>query len=244
MKLFRVVVSLRLRKWPRRCPPTLEGGGGVALAALFEQHKTRRPSMIHRIGRMAAIALSLAPALVQAQGPAAATVAVTVDNFVRAESDRYFTMVVRQGSFGKFFHRRELPPPASTIVVRPNRDTLYSTAVFDLDAGPVTITLPDAGKRFRSMAVISDDEHVPAAIYEAGRYTIDRKTVGTRYVMVGLRTLFDPADPQDQQQAVALQDATRVEQKSQGSFEVPNWDSAGLKKLRDSLLALGETVPD
>jgi hypothetical protein len=26
-----------------------------------------------------------------------------------------------------------------------NRDTLYSAAVFDLDAGPVTITLPDAG---------------------------------------------------------------------------------------------------
>jgi hypothetical protein len=33
-------------------------------------------------------------------------------------------------------------------VARANRDTLYSAAVFDLDAGPVTITLPDAGQRF------------------------------------------------------------------------------------------------
>jgi len=36
------------------------------------------------------------------------------------------------------------------IVIRLNRDTLYSSAVFDLDAGPVTITLPEAGQRFRS----------------------------------------------------------------------------------------------
>jgi hypothetical protein len=28
----------------------------------------------------------------------------------------------------------------------------------DLDAGPVTITLPDAGKRFMSMQVINEDE--------------------------------------------------------------------------------------
>ena len=38
-------------------------------------------------------------------------------------------------------------------MIRLNRDTLYSSAVFDLDAGPVTITLPDAGKRFMSMLV-------------------------------------------------------------------------------------------
>ena len=41
-------------------------------------------------------------------------------------------------------------------VVRLNRDTLYSSAVLDLDAGPVTITLPDAGKRFMSMQVTSE----------------------------------------------------------------------------------------
>jgi hypothetical protein len=41
--------------------------------------------------------------------------------------------------------------------VRPNRDTLYSHAVFDLDAGPATCTLPDAEKRFTSMIVIGED---------------------------------------------------------------------------------------
>ena len=31
--------------------------------------------------------------------------------------------------------------------------------MFDFDAGPVTITLPDAGKRFMSMQVIDEDQH-------------------------------------------------------------------------------------
>ena len=201
--------------------------------------------MIKRICHQAAIAFCLAaPVLLHAQTPAGDTVPVTADNFVRAESDRYFTMVVRQQGFGRFFHRRELPPPDSNIIVRANRDTLYSTAVFDLDAGPVTITLPDAGKRFRSMAIINQDQHVPAAIYAAGTYTIDRKTVGTRYALVGIRTLVDPASAEDRRQAYALQDATKSEQKSPGSFEVPHWDPVSLKKMRDALLTLASTVPD
>ena len=50
-------------------------------------------------------------------------------------------------------------------VVRMNRDTLYASGVFDLDAGPVTITLPDAGKRFMSMQVIDEDEYTPMVVY-------------------------------------------------------------------------------
>jgi hypothetical protein len=202
-------------------------------------------TIIHRAYRIAAIALTLAaPPLLHAQVPATEAVPVTVDTFVRAESDRYFAAAVRQGGFGKFYHRRDLAALDKIVVVRANRDTLYSTAVFDLDAAPVTITLPDAGKRLRSMAVINQDNHVPAAIYGAGTYTLDRNTVGTRYAMVAVRTLFDPADARDQQQAIALQDAIKVEQKEQGRFEVPRWDPVSHKKVRDALLVLADTVPD
>jgi len=31
----------------------------------------------------------------------------------------------------------------------------------DLNGGPVTITLPDAGKRFMSMQIINEDHYVP-----------------------------------------------------------------------------------
>src|SRR3984885_5757952 len=90
---------------------------------------------------------------------------VTPDNFVRAESDLYFSGVVKDGGFGKFMHRREPTPIAKQTVIRMNRDTLYSAAVFDLDAGPVTITLPNAGKRFLSMQVIDEDEYTPEVHY-------------------------------------------------------------------------------
>ncbi len=80
-----------------------------------------------------------------ASAPAAA-VPVTPDNFVRAESDRYLGNLVRESEIGKLFHRREPAAIDNQTVIRLNRDTLYSSAVFDLDAGPVTITLPDAGK--------------------------------------------------------------------------------------------------
>ena len=125
-----------------------------------------------------------------------------------------------------------------------NRDTLYSSAVFDLDAGPVTITLPDAGKRFMSMQVIDEDQYTPAVVYAAGNYTYTRDKIGTRYVITAVRTLIDPANPKDVEEVHKLQDAIKVEQKSPGKFEVPNWDPASQKKVRDALLVLGSTLPD
>jgi hypothetical protein len=74
-----------------------------------------------------------------------------VDNFPRAESDLYMGNMVKDGALGRFVHCREPASIDNQTVIRLNRDTLYSSAVFDLDAGPVTVTLPDAGKRFMSM---------------------------------------------------------------------------------------------
>ena len=116
--------------------------------------------------------------------------------------------------------------------------------MFDLDAGPVTITLPDAGKRFMSMQVINEDHYVPGVYYGAGSYTLDKEKVGTRYVAAAIRTLVDPNDPEDLKQVHALQDAIKVEQASPGMFEVPSWDPASQKKVRDALLVLATTMPD
>src|SRR5260221_6901021 len=76
---------------------------------------------------------------------------VTVENYSRAQTDVNFAGVVKNGGFGKFRHGRELAPPVQQGIVRPNRDTLYSFAIVHLDAGPGTIALPDAGKRFMGM---------------------------------------------------------------------------------------------
>ena len=188
-------------------------------------------------------ALSCFATVAAAQG--GTSVAVTADNFTRAESDGYFANIVRQaGGVGRFFHRRALEPVDSQIVIRANRETMYSAAVFDLDAGPVTVTLPDAGKRFRSMIVIDEDQYTPAVIYDAGRYTYSRKTIDTRYLMLALRTLVDPNDPADVARVHALQDGTQIELPGgPGRFEIPNWDPVSHKRVRDALLVLASTLP-
>jgi hypothetical protein len=172
------------------------------------------------------------------------SVPVTVDNFTRAESDMYLGNAVKDaGGIGRMSHRREVTPIDQQFVIRTNRDTLYSPGVFDLDAGPVTVTLPDAGKRFRSMMVVNQDHYIVGNVeYRAGSYTYDRQKVGTRYVLIALRTFVDPNDPKDVAKVHALQDETRVTQKAAGKFEVPNWDAASQKKIRDALLVLGSTT--
>ncbi|MET4068739.1 hypothetical protein ABID58_003537 [Bradyrhizobium sp. S3.2.6] len=177
--------------------------------------------------------------------PTPETIPITVDNFVRAESDLYFRGILKDsGGIGKVLHRREPAAIDKQTVIRLNRDTLYSSAVFDLDAGPVTITLPDTGKRFMSMQVINEDHYVPEVVYGKGSHTLSKDKVGTRYVAVAIRTLVDPADPKDIETVHRLQDAITVTQKAAGAFEAPDWDQASQKKVRDALLVLGSTIPD
>jgi hypothetical protein len=184
---------------------------------------------------------TLAPA-----APGGDSVPVTADNFTRAESDAYFANIVKSaGGVGRFFHRRGLEPIDRQIVIRANRDTVYSAAVLDLDAGPVTVTLPDAGKRFRSMIVIDEDQYTPAVVYDAGRYTYTRERIGTRYLMLALRTLVDPNDPKDLAAVRGLQDATTIAQSGgPGAFKTPNWDPVSHNKVKDALLVLASTLPD
>jgi hypothetical protein len=192
----------------------------------------------------AANSAAFAQALPAPQTPVDDRVLVTPDNFNRAETDMLLGSTVKDGGFGKFVHHRELYPIDAPIV-RPNRDTLYSFAAFDLDAGPVTITLPDAGRRFMSMEVIDEDQYSPEVIYGAGSHSFAREKIGTRYLTLGVRILVDPADPEDIKRVHALQDAIKVDQPGgPGRFEVPNWDQASQKKVRDALLVLGATLPD
>jgi hypothetical protein len=170
---------------------------------------------------------------------------VTPDNFNRAETDMYFRWMIRlAGGIGCFHHRREVMPIEWQTVVRPNRDTLYSSAVFDLDAAPVTITLPDSGARFMSMLILDQDQFAPAVVHGTGRHVLSRAQIGTRYAMAEVRTLVDPRNPHDLQEAHRLQDAIAIEQERQGWFQVPAWDRTSQRTVRNALVALGRTVHD
>ncbi len=193
---------------------------------------------------LAAVSLVMASAVASAQTTASRTEFVTVENYNRAQTDVNFAGVVKMGGFGKFRHGRELAPPVQQGIVRPNRDTLYSFAIVDFDAGPATITLPDAGKRFMGMQVVNQDQYTRATYYGAGVHTLTKKMIGTRYAIAVIRFLVDFSQEEDVRQVHALQDAIKFSQERPGTFEVPNWDEASLKKVQTALQQLGTTVSD
>jgi hypothetical protein len=191
------------------------------------------------------LALAASSAAFGQASQAGSATLVNPDNFNRAESDKYFAETIkRAGGVGKLDHRREIMDIKNQAVVRANRDTLYSAAVFDLDGGPVTITLPDAGKRFMSLMAIDEDQYVVTVEYGAGKYTFTKDQVGTRYLMIGIRTFVDPASSGDIKKVHDLQDHVEATQVQTGGFVARNWDQASQNKVRDALLVLSSTLPD
>src|SRR5882757_2816384 len=193
---------------------------------------------------LAAMSLVIASAAASAQTTASSTELVTVENYNRAQTDVNFAGVVKNGGFGKFRHGRELAPPVQQGIIRPNRDTLYSFAIFDLDAGPVTIKLPDGAKRFMAMQVVNEDQYTTGVHYGAGSHTLTRETIGTRYAIVVVRFLVDFSNKEEIEEAHGLQDAVKSSQDRPGAFEIPNWNEASVKKVKAALLQLGTTVSD
>jgi hypothetical protein len=190
------------------------------------------------------LSLAAMSAVALPQTPSSPTVPVTIDNYNRAQSDVYFAVIAKGGGFGKFRHGRDLAPIGQGGIIRPNRDTLYSLAVFDLAAGPVTITLPDPDKHFITMQIINEDQYTQPVYYGAGSHTLTREMIGTRYAGVAIRVLVDPRDKNELQEIHALQDAIKVTQQNPGTFQVPSWDEASRKKVQAALLQLGTTISD
>jgi hypothetical protein len=184
--------------------------------------------------------ICLAP-LARAQS-LADTVPVTAQNFMRAESDNYLAVNVKKAGLGRLAHNREPASIEDQTVIRLNRDTLYSFGVFDLAAPPVTVTLPHAGKRFMSLMIVNEDHYVPFVAYDTKTHTLTEQNVGTRYVLLAVRTLVNPNDPKDLDEVHRLQDAIKVSQKEAGKLELPNWDQASLKEIRESLLVLAKHI--
>src|SRR4051794_18399605 len=98
---------------------------------------------------------------------------VTVDNFVRAETNRTLAGLAAQaGGVNRWRHARVPTPLDEQTVVRMNRDTLYSTCVTDISKGAV-LTVPDGGSRYVSVMVVNQDHYINKVFHTAGSYELN-----------------------------------------------------------------------
>jgi len=176
------------------------------------------------------------------ESPVAHTLQVTPDNFVRAETDLQFMTVVKRGGFGRLTHERDFSLVGRQPIPWADADVLRSRGVFDLELGPVEVTLPPSGDRFMSIEALDEDHYTLAMFYGPGTYTFSFENVSTRYVLLVVRIMVDPADAADLAGAHALQDALVVARQGGGRFVIPNWDPVSQARVRTALQLLGNTV--
>ena len=171
------------------------------------------------------------------------TVQVTVDTFVRAESNRMMaSLMAGAGGINRWQHIRVPTPLDQQTVVRMNRDTLYSFAVVDLAAG-ATVTMPDSSGRYASLTVVNQDHFINRVIHSPGDHELTVADFGTRYVLLVMRVLADPADPDDVAAANAVQDGLAVTAGSAEPLMIPDYDTESFNAVRDALTELGRTLP-
>lgn len=144
-------------------------------------------------------------------------IVVTEENFPQAYSNMRFDAIIKQaGGINKFL---EMPvvssDPAKQFVVRMNRDTFYSTSVFDMTGG-IYITIPETDQ-YVSIQVVDENHETQPMIYGPGKH---RLTAKTTHAFVVVRSLDDNA----RRNLV-------TEVNSATPFSVKNWDKESFEKV-------------
>ena len=102
---------------------------------------------------------------------------------------RFDAIIKRAGGINKF---KEMGTarndPKKQFVVRMNRDTHYSTGVFDME-GHVYLTIPETDE-YISIQVVDENHKTQPMIYGPGRHKLTAKT---KYAFIAVRPLDDAA---------------------------------------------------
>jgi hypothetical protein len=175
----------------------------------------------------------------QAQEAPAKTTKVTEENYSLAETQVIFGGYVKKiaaatgtNGVGVWMHNKEGADPKDRTIMRINFDTIYSFVVLDLTE-PATLVMPESNGRYQNAWFITEGHHNPRAINKPGTYTITQKDVGSRYIMIAIRTQANVEDPKDMAIANALQDKLEIHQKDRGSYKASNsWNMDEILKMR------------
>ena len=150
---------------------------------------------------------------------------VTDENYALAETQVIFTDYVsriakatKTNGTGILIHKRQAPDPADKTVVRINFDTRYSFAVLDL-THDATLVLPETNGRYQSAWFITEEHYNPLGINNPGTYKITQKEMGSRFVMVVVRTQVNMEDEKDMAEVSALQNKIQLYQEEKGEYK-------------------------
>ncbi len=157
---------------------------------------------------------------------------VNASNFAIAETHRTMSDYVEKVGLSAFDHYREFTPLDKQVIPRMNRDTLYSFAVVDLRNNPAVISIGDNGGRYQSVLIINEGHFSRAVLYDAGTHEYTEELNGSRYALILVRTGLNADDPADYADANAAQDALKITQKSNGKFELPDWDMESYERAK------------
>lgn len=169
---------------------------------------------------------------------------VTVDNFVRAETDAMFAGLLKvTGGVNAFSHDRKLASLDQQPVIRQNRDTLYSFAIVDISDG-ASVTIPEYGDRYLSVMLINRDHYINRVLHEPGTYSLTPGELGSDFIALVVRILFNPNDRDDLAMIHDIQDGITLTAGAERPFSPGAFDANSHKKTRDLLLALSEDLTD
>src|SRR4051812_6422003 len=167
---------------------------------------------------------------------------VSVDNFVRAETDRMFADLQRDaGGVNRFLHNREPAAIDKQTVIRLNRDTLYSFAVVDISEG-ANLTIPHAGDRYLSVMAVNQEHYIERVFHDSGSYELSIDGFGSPYVTVAARILVDPQSPGDPDAVAGIQDGLEIQAGSEQPFRSLEYDAESLDRTRRALLGLASDM--
>lgn len=150
---------------------------------------------------------------------------VTDENYALAETQVIFAdyrdriaAVSGTGGTGVFLHNTNAADPNDKTVVRINFDTRYSMCLLDLKEDAV-LTMPETGGRYQSAWFVTEEHYNPMAITAPGTYTLTEEMMGSRYVLIIVRTLVNMKDEKDMGVVTELQKQLKIEQADRGFYE-------------------------
>ena len=167
------------------------------------------------------------------------TTKVTDENYALAETQVIFTDYVNKiakltgtNGTGVFLHNPKGANPKDKTVMRINFDTIYSFVVLDLTE-PATLVMPETNGRYQSAWFITEEHFNPMALSKPGTYTVTQKEMGSRYIMIAIRTQANVEDPKDMKIANALQQKLEIHQKAKGSYKASDsWNMDEIMAMR------------